>query len=273
MNLTEALPPCTPGMRRSRVLRKLRNDDVAICYKLNLESGRVAEIAARAGFDALWADFEHVPNDWQTVERQIWAAKVADADVIVRVSRGSYSDYIRPLELDAAGIMVPHVMSEEDAVNIVRMSRFHPLGLRALDSGNADGAYCGIPLADYLRQANTERLVIAQIEDREALEEVDAIAAVDGIDMLFFGPGDFSQSIGAPGVWDHPELLEARQRVAEACQLAGKYAGTVGSPATAPGLIEMGYRFLNIGADVVSVLQSCNALIGEFQENTLAVPS
>jgi 4-hydroxy-2-oxoheptanedioate aldolase len=256
-----------PKMRPSRILRKLRNGEIVCCYKLNLESGRAAEIAAQAGFDALWADMEHVPNDWNVIERQIWAAKIYDTDVIVRVSRGSYSDYIRPLELDAAGIMVPHLMSLEEARQIVRTTRFHPVGLRPLDGGNADSAYCAIGYDGYLATANRERIVMVQIEDPEPLKDLDAIAALDGIDMLFFGPGDFSQALGAPGKWDHPELLKARKRVAEACRKHGKFAGTVGSPSALPELIAMGYQFFNIGADVVSILQNCNQLLADFKKS------
>jgi len=114
-------------MRPSRTLAKLRAGGIASCFKLNLADARAAEIAALAGFDCLWTDREHVPNDLSVVEACIWAAKAHDTDVIVRVSRGGYSDYIRPLELDAAGIMVPHVMSLADAQNVVRMTRFHPV--------------------------------------------------------------------------------------------------------------------------------------------------
>ena len=270
MNLPETPSASGPRMRSSRILRKLRNGEVAICYKLTLESGRVAEIAAQAGFDSLWADMEHVPNDWSVIEKQIWAAKIYDTDVIVRVERGSYSDYIRPLELDAAGIMVPHVMSLEDAKHVVRMTRFHPVGQRPVDGGNADCAYCGINFNEYLRQANQERLVIVQIEDHEPLKKLEAIAALEGIDMLFFGPGDFSQSIGAPGQWDHPEIARTRQRVAEVCRAHGKFAGTVGGPAQAGDLVAMGYQFLSIGADVIDLSNGCRELLNQFREKVPA---
>ena len=251
-------------MRCSRVLQKLRAGEVVSCHKMNLDSARAAEIAARAGFDCLWVDTEHVASDWSLIERQIWAAKSQGADVLVRVARGSYSDYVRPLELDASGIMVPHLMSLADAQQIVRMTRFHPIGLRALDGGNADGAYTGVALDDYLQQANAQRFVALQIEDPEPLEELDAIAALDGFDMLFFGPGDFSQAIGAPGAWDHPQLLEARRRVAQACLRHGKFAGTVGSAANLPQLIDMGYRFISVGADVAGLLQYDTGLVADF---------
>lgn len=263
----------TQQMRPSRVLAKLRAGHVVNCFKLNLADARAMEIAAMTGFDCLWTDMEHVANDWSVIEKGIWAAKSQNVDVMVRVARGGYSDYIRPLELDATGIMVPHVMSLADAKAVVRMTRFHPIGRRPVDGGNADGAYCRIEFTDYLKQANEQRFVVVQIEDPEALEELDAIAALPGIDMLFFGPGDFSHGIGAPGVWDHPRLLDARRRVVQAALAHGKFAGTVASPANLDELIAMGYRFLNVGADVIGLAQYCNSVMADFTKRPAVVSS
>ena len=260
-------------MRPSRVMEKLRAGQVANCFKLNLADARAMEIAAMAGFDCLWTDMEHVPNGLAAIEKGIWAAKSQNADVMVRVARGSYSDYIHPLEMDAAGIMVPHVMSLADAQAVVRMTRFYPIGRRPVDGGNADGAYCGIDFVEYLKQANEQRFVVVQIEDPEPLAELDAIAALPGIDMLFFGPGDFSHGIGAPGVWDHPRLLDARRRVAEAALAHGKFAGTVASATNLDELIAMGYRFLSMGADVVGLAQYCQSLMAEFSKRPAVVSS
>jgi 4-hydroxy-2-oxoheptanedioate aldolase len=250
-------------MRPSRVLAKLRAGKVAVSFKLNLGDARAMEIAAMAGFDCLWPDMEHVPNDWSVIEKGIWAAKSQNVDVMVRVARGSYSDYVRPLEMDAAGIMVPHIMSLADAQAVVRMTRFHPIGRRPVDGGNADGAYCNLDFKEYLRQANEQRFVVLQIEDPEPMAELDAIAALPGYDMLFFGPGDFSHGIGAPGVWDHPQLLAARKRVAEAARAHGKFAGTVGAPGNLDELVDLGYRFVNLGADVVGLSRYCDSIMDD----------
>jgi 4-hydroxy-2-oxoheptanedioate aldolase len=237
-------------MRPSRVLRKLRAGQIVGCTKLNLGDPRAADIAAASGIDCIWVCREHVPNDLREIEAAIRAAKAYDVDTLVRVPRGSYSDLVHPLEMDAAGIMVPHVMSAADALQTARQTRFHPIGRRALDGGNADGAYCRIPVRDYIEQANRERFVIVQIEDPEPLEELDAIAAVEGIDMLFFGPGDFSHAIGCAGELNAPPVVEARRRIAAAARRHGKFAGTVGSTETIASLVDLGYQFINIGADV-----------------------
>lgn len=240
-------------MRPSRVLRKLRAGEVASCVKINLADPRAAEIAALCGVDCVWLDHEHVPNDRSVTENQIRAAKIHNVDAMVRVSRGSYSDLVHPLEMDAAGIMVPHLMSLDDARRVVWQTRFHPVGRRPVDGGNADGAYCMIPAKDYFEQANRERFVIVQIEDPEPMSDLEQIAQVEGIDMLFFGPADFSQGIGDPNNFDNPAISAARRRIADVARRHGKFAGTVASCETLAATVALGYRFVSIGADVVAI--------------------
>ena len=253
-------------MKPSRVLKKLRNGEVVSCFNVHFDP-QVTDIVGRTGFDCVWIDNEHLAQDWSSLQTHIWAAKSNDMDVMVRVSRGGYSDYIKPLEMDATGIMVPHIMGIEDARKVVQMTRFHPIGRRPLDGGNADGAYATIDYADYLPQANRERFIIIQIEDPEPMADLDAIASLDGIDMLFFGPADFSQGIGAPGEWDHPKLVDARKRVSEVAIKHGKFAGTTGNIHNMGELMELGYKFINIGADVLGVGEYCKRLIAGFSEN------
>ena len=242
-------------MRRSRVLEKLRAGKMVCATKLNTMDPRVAEIAAMCGFDVLWYCMEHVATDWVTIENVIRAAKIYDVDVMVRVEKGSYSDYIRPFELDAAGIMVPHVMSYDEALQIVKTTRFHPVGRRPIDGGNQDGGYCSIPVDEYIAQANRERFVCIQIEDPEPLDDLDKIAQVDGIDIILFGPADFSQGIGAPGDTSHPKVVETRKRIAEVCKKYGKFAATTGGVATAAEFKKLGFQFLSAGADVVALME------------------
>ena len=247
--------------RKSRVLTKMRAGRKAIAYKSNLSCPRAVEIAAISGFDAVWICQEHVPTDQHTMESQILAAKAHDADCIVRVAKGSYSDYIRPLEADASGIMVPHLMSLEEAKEIVHMTRFQPLGLRPVDGGNADGLYCGFDFREYIRFANENRMVIVQIEDPEPLSELDEICKVPGIDMIFFGPGDFSHAIGHPAEFDHPEIRRVRRLVVDTAHKYGKFAGTVTGRSTMKEYYDMGYDFLNCSADVIAINADCNAVI------------
>ncbi len=240
-------------VRRSLVLQKARAGQVVSMLKLNLVDPRVVELAALAGADCAWLCNEHVPNHWLNMENQIRAARVHDMDTVVRVEKGSYSDLLKPFEADATGIMVPHVTTADEARELVSKLRFRPLGNRALDGGGLDGAFCQLPMADYLRQANEERFLIFQIESPEALENVEAIAAVPGFDMLLFGAGDFAHLTGHLDNMGHPDILAARKRIGEAARKHGKFAALAGIPGPLETLRAEGYSIFCAGADVVGL--------------------
>ena len=238
------------SMRRSRTLELLRAGKTVFSVKLGCTDPKYAEIAAMMGFPCIWVDAEHTANDYYVIKHQIMAAKIYDTDILV----------------DASGIMVPHVMSAEDAKRVVHMTRFHPIGRRPVDGGNADARYGNIPQAEYNRIANDQRFIILQIEDPEAMEQIDEIAAVPGYDMLFFGPGDFSHSIGHSGEMNHPDVVNGFVKVAEAARKHGKFAGTVGSMSNARERVEMGYQFMNIASDG-SALRSCFREVMKFSDS------
>jgi 4-hydroxy-2-oxoheptanedioate aldolase len=247
------------------MLAKMRAGGMACSVKLNMCDPRIVEMAGLCGLDSVWLDTEHVPNTVEQIENMVRAAKLHDVDTIVRVPRGSYSDLIKPLELDATAIMVPHVMSAEDARQVAWNTKFHPVGRRPLDGGNADGAFCMMPEDEYIRQANAERFVIAQIEDPEPIGELDAIAEVPGIDMLLFGPGDFAHGIGAVGKNPPPpEIDQARVQVAETARRHGKFAGTVGVFEDLPRLRDLGYQYVNCGGDVKALTSFFKQAAAEF---------
>lgn len=257
-------PGAAVSMRPSRVLRTIRAGKVARCLKLNTTDPRVAEIFASAQPDAIWACMEHVGAGWGEVEHQIRAAALHDVDLVLRVARGSYSDYVRGLEMDAAGLIVPHVMGPEDARAVRDATKFAPVGRRAVDGGNADARFTRLGLTDYLAQANSERFVFHQIEDPEAVPHIEEIAEIEGVDALFFGPGDYSVALGIPGQIDHPEVEKVRRRVAEVARRAGKIAATVCAQPAIGRHADMGYNFLSVGADVIALTQYADAAMTAF---------
>ena len=254
-------------LRKSKVIAKVKEGKTAFSFKLNLADPRCAEIAAMSGIDCLWIDMEHVPSDYSTIENIVRAAKIYDVDVLCRVSRGGYSDLICPLEADCTGIMVPHLMNLEEARKVVYYTKFHPIGRRPLDGGNADGAYCLVDALDYIKEANEERFTIVQIEDPEPLADLEEICALPGIDMIFFGPADFSQGIGKPCQFSAPEIDETRKLVAKTARKYGKMAGTTGSVETAEARIAEGYNFINVGADVIALGNYFGGLAKTLREN------
>ncbi len=254
-------------LRPSRILRELQAGKMPTCFKLNLSDPRIIELCGLAGASSVWICNEHVSNDWFNLENQIRAAKLYDVDTIVRVEKGSYSDYVKPFEADATAIMVPHVKTADEARHIVEMTRFHPLGRRPMDGGNPDGRYCQIPVVDYIAHSNKERLLIFQIESPEALENVEAIAAVPGFNALLFGPGDFSHLIGKPGQVGAPEVVAARQRVGTAARKHGKFAMAPGLLAPRAVLESEGYHVFTLGADVLGLGAYLNAQVADFEKD------
>lgn len=254
----------------SRVLSRLRAGQTATCLKLNLGDPRVVELAALSGADAVWVCNEHVPNDWINLENQIRSARIHGIDAIVRVAKGSYSDYLRPLEAGARGLMVPHVSTADEARSIVANTRFHPLGRRPIDGGNVDGGFCLEPTPDYLERSNKETMLIFQIESPEALENVEEIAAVPGFDVLLFGPGDYSHLLGIAGEVRDPRVVKARKRVAAVAKANGKFLFTSGLHAPRAELEAEGFQFFNLGADVVSLARDWQAAVKAFEESAPA---
>jgi 4-hydroxy-2-oxoheptanedioate aldolase len=253
-------------MRRSRILEVTRGGGIARMLKVNTSCPRVVEMFSLARPDGLWLGHEHVPNTWEQLENQIRAAKVYDVDTVVRVARGSYSDYIRPLEMDATGLMVPHVMDLDDAVDVRNMTKFPPLGKRACDGGNADCSYCHMDFVEYLKVANEERFVIYQIEDPEALPDLEAIAELPGVDAILFGAGDFSVAIGHPGeVW-HPEVTKVRERIAEVVRKNNKIAGATMGLDKVKAHVDMGYNLINVSGDVFALKSYAEKAMAVFDE-------
>ncbi len=253
-------------MRKSRIRTKLGQNQPVLCTKINTQDPVVVDMIGLFGFDGVWICQEHLPLDGDRLAHLIRTANSTDLDTITRVNKSGYSGYIHPLELGGTGIMVPHCMSAEEARKLVSLTRFQPLGRRALDSGNADGHYCLIPLADYLRQSNENQVLVIQIEDPEALEQIDEIAAVEGVDAIFVGPGDLSHAMGVPGQIDHPDVQKSIQRVADACKKHGRNWGIPVSAATAEKYMEMGARFLNAGADVLGLADYYRGIRSAFEK-------
>ena len=251
-------------LRKSRVLERLRQGKHSKCIKINLADPRVIEICGMLGVDVVWLCGEHVANDWACLENQIRAADIYNLDVFVRVSKGSYSDYIKPLELGAKGIIVPDVRSRSEAEKIVDICRFAPLGSRALDGGNRDGMFASIETDIYLKHSTRNQSIVVQIESEEGLNNLKEIGRVAGIDILFFGPSDFAHKSGFPGQFDREEVVSGRAKVAECASENGKYLMEVRS-GHKPGL-DGPPRIHVLTADVVLLWKSLEETLAQYSE-------
>jgi 2-dehydro-3-deoxyglucarate aldolase/4-hydroxy-2-oxoheptanedioate aldolase len=193
-----------------------------------LLSPKLIEIVGEHGeFDALWIDMEHAGLGMKEVELATMAARAYGMDHFVRLPATDYASIMRPLEAGAGGVMVSMVRGPADAEQAVRWAKFWPRGERGMNGGNRDGRFGLMPLSEYVVKANAETFVGIQIETPGAIAAVAEIAAIPDVDLLFVGPADLSQVMGAPGDFENPKCLEAIERIARACDQAGKPWGIV----------------------------------------------
>ncbi len=253
-------------MTNSRVLRKLREGG----HVLTVGIGRVkepwlAEFLGRLGFDCLWLDLEHRAWGYDVIDPVSLACRATGMDLMVRIRKSGYDAPMRALEFGANGIMVPHCRSAAEARQWVEWVRFPPLGKRGFDGVGADADHGMAPPLEHLSHANREVFLALQIEDAEALEEIDGIAAVAGFDLLFVGPADLSISLGVPFQFDHPKLEEAFRRVDSAARRHGKWWGTTSaSPEVAQKMLDLGARMVTAGSDHGMLVVGFQKAIQEF---------
>ncbi len=243
-------------MRASRVKDKLRRGEAALVTCCHFIDPSIYELVSLMGFDGIWLDLEHHPTSDETASTLMRAARVGASDIIARPAKGEFMRMGRLLEAGAQGIMYPRCESAEEALELVRWAKFAPEGERGVDGANGDNPYCASPMPQYLRFANENTLLIAQLESPIAVENAEAIAKVPGIDVLMLGPGDLSVIAGIPYQFDHAIIQSAYRQVAEAAKSAGKWWGTVsGSPEHTQKLLDLGATFICHGCDLIMVKQ------------------
>ena len=255
-------------MRKSTVKRKLKNDEIVWCTSVSFtNSSKITEIAGLLGYDCIWIDMEHRPYDYNEVFCMIQGARVSDTDCMVRIRKESYASYFRPFEDGAAGIMIPHCIEKQDAEIAVVNSKYPPMGLRGVDGVGVDSDYGLAQYEKYLNNANDETFIVVQIEDREALDNLDEICSVKGVDIIFVGPGDLSKSFNVMGQTNHEKVKESIEKVAE---IAKKYGISWGLPVAsaedAKRYMKMGARFMNIGSDRSVLVNGMRQLIETYKK-------
>jgi 2-keto-3-deoxy-L-rhamnonate aldolase RhmA len=225
----------------------------------------VEMIGLHGGWDGVWFDIEHVGLTLPQIEECARAARATGLDSFVRLAATDYATVMQPLEAGAGGVMAAQVRNAEQVKDIVTWAKFHPQGLRGVNGSGVDGRYGMLPAAEYFRQANAETLVLIQIEHIDAVNDVDRIAAVPGVDVLFIGPADLSQSMGLPGEWEHPRVWDAYRRVADAAQRNGIHWAILPlNPSYAQRCTEMGCRMLSVGLDVWAFAKGLKAFQADY---------
>lgn len=206
------------------------------------------------GYDGFWLDQEHGGLSYEQINLASVCARANGFDTFVRMSPLDYSLVTQAFEAGAGGAMAARIDSAAQAREFVSWAKFHPQGNRGINTGGWDARYTHKKPAEFAQWANREHFVAIQIETLGALEEVEQIAALEGVDLLFVGPNDLSQAMGLLGQLGHDRVWEAIDRVQAACRKHGKHWGTVPvDPAYAQRAIDNGCRMLIMGGDVLSL--------------------
>ena len=255
-------------MRSSKALKKLRSGQIARTVCVYNTIAMLPKHASINGYDGIWLETEH--NFWnpKDIQNFIINTHLNDIDCIVRTStlreRTPIGKY---LDNGATGLLIPLVNSAEQARSVIENAKFPPIGDRGVDGGGLDGDYyTNFNLKDYTEHFNRETLIALQIESPEAVDNVEEIAAVKGVDVLFVGPSDLSLRLGCPSELKDPRFVKAQKRVADAAEKNGiAWGRPTGSVDELKGLLEAGARFINYGGDVGAIAQSILRWSEEFE--------
>ncbi|HUI62603.1 MAG TPA: aldolase/citrate lyase family protein [Steroidobacteraceae bacterium] len=223
-----------------------------------------AEVIAHSGFDWILLDTEHSPNEVPDLLGQLQAMGRGTAHPVIRAAWNDPVLIKRILDIGAQTILLPYIQTAEEAQRAVRSVRYPPKGIRGVSSVSRASQYGRIK--DYLRRADEEIGLIVQIETRSALDQLEAISAVEGVDGIFIGPADLSASLGHIGDPQHPETQNALQDAARRLARLNKSAGILTTvEADARRYIDWGYTFVAVGVDTALLARSSDALARSFK--------
>lgn len=242
---------------------RLRRGDLLIGTMVTIAAPEVAELLSAAGFDWLFLDAEHgalAARDLQTLLQ----GAGRQTPCLVRVAAGDEVAIKQALDIGADGIIVPQVNAAAQAEHVVRFARYAPEGVRGVGIARAHGY--GLSFQEYVASANERTTVVVQVEHRDAVEQIEAIVRVPGIDAVLIGPYDLSASLGRMGEVNHPEVTQAIARVTQACRNAGIPAGMFGLTAAAvEPWIATGYTLIVAATDLVMLGRAARDLLGRLK--------
>ena len=242
---------------------RLKRREQLLGTMVTLASAASAEVLASLGFDWLFIDGEHGPLETRELTEILQAVSHKTA-CIVRVPEAAELPIKKALDLGAHGIIVPQVNTPEQAANVVRWARYAPEGARGVGLARAHGY--GVAFREYLGAANREIAVIVQAEHVRAVDNIEAIVRVPGVDAVLLGPYDLSASLGKMGEIDDPAVVAAIGRVTDACRAAGMPLGYFGVTAAAVRpYAARGYSLLVAGVDTLYLANGAKALLTELR--------
>jgi 2-keto-3-deoxy-L-rhamnonate aldolase RhmA len=219
-----------------------------------------------AGWDYILIDTEHASFNIETVANLLQVSSAVGLPTLVRVPETQRSLLSRPLDAGALGLMVPRVESRAQAEDIVRYTKYPPVGDRGAILGSAHNAYRAVDGKSFMRRANAEILLVMQIETQAGLDHMDEILSVPGLDVALIGPYDLSTSLGVPGEVNHPRMVRAIDGFLKGCRRHGVVPGNfVTTVDDGRAWLRRGMRFLIYGADFMLLMERSREVLAAFR--------
>ena len=244
--------------------RALREGRPQIGLWSHLCSHISTEILGRCGFDWMVLDMEHSPNELGDILHQLQALKDSPTMPVIRPPWNDMVTFKRLLDIGVQTLIVPYVQTEQEARNAVAYTRYPPEGVRGFAGAPRASGYGRVK--DYAKRCADELCLLLQVETPLGLQNIEAIAMVDGVDGVFIGPGDLSASMGHIGNPKHPEVLAAIDDAFRRIRVCGKAPGILtGDEALARHCLDMGGLFVAVGADQNLLRDSAAQLAGRFK--------
>jgi 4-hydroxy-2-oxoheptanedioate aldolase len=244
---------------RNKLASKLDEGKIAIIAN-GLNNPEICDFLGQLDFDACFIDMEHGNIDWKDIPNITRACELWGMSTVLRVNKIEESLILRALDLGAGSIMVPHVRTANDAIKASKACRYPPQGTRGV-AGNRRS----YGVNDYYNKANSDVRLIGLIEDKEAIDNLDEILEVEGLDILYVAPSDLAASLGFIGQNDHPEVKKIIFNTLKKIILKGKTAGTLANDENLNEYIEMGVKCIGIPWQLW-VVKSANNLKGKINK-------
>ncbi len=232
----------------NKTKQKLEAGDAVIGVRMDYASADIVEIMGQVGYDFLYYDCEHAPMNEETNAEMIRVAELVGITPMVRVYENTPACILRALDSGAMGVIIPHCNTKEEAEAAVRAAKYPPMGERGIAGRSI--RMSGMAPADYVEAANRETMIVAMVEEERAIENLDEILEVDGIDVIWVGRGDLSLSMGLPGQYTHTKVEAAISTAIEKARAAGKIIGVGAMPPNDPETV---VRFTKQGAQFFSI--------------------
>jgi len=246
---------------------KLARGETVLGFFSKMSDASLVEQAALAGFDFIIIDMEHGPASFETAQELIRAAELRGMTPIIRTSDADHVSLLRSLDIGAHGVQAPQVSSHKVAAEVVCGAKFAPLGDRGVCRYTRAAEYTNIEKSEHFERSNIETMVIVHIEGIEGINNLDQILAVEGIDVIFLGPYDLSQSCGVPGQTSHPVVVEKMQYAVKKASAMGVLVGTfVESPEMARFWCKAGVRYIAYSVDVGIYFNACRQIVEKVRE-------